>query len=252
MSKNHNHIPPTQPQQHEKRGLHSQSLDLMRFPLAVVVLTVHVSSITQLSGNTYTAGAEAFSRFVEIFLHNQSVPIYFFIAGYVFFYKMEMNRQQYTRKLHNRVKSLLIPYLIWNTVGILLIAAKALVKGDGEFYPTLSNLLSCYWMYDGSLSGRQTELGIYPIDHLELKVNAHIVRQQLATNQYKTASILGATAQYKTKRAVWKLSLQNLLNTRHYTYTTFSATDRYTYDCHLVGRTLLLSCKLHLVKGNKE
>ena len=95
-------------------------------------------------------------------------------------------------------------------------------------------------------------LGIYPIDHLELKVNAHIVRQQLATNQYKTASILGATAQYKTKRAVWKLSLQNLLNTRHYTYTTFSATDRYTYDCHLVGRTLLLSCKLHLVKGNKE
>ena len=95
-------------------------------------------------------------------------------------------------------------------------------------------------------------LGIYPIDHLELKVNAHIVRQQLATNQYKTASILGATAQYKTKRAVWKLSLQNLLNTRHYTYTTFSAIDRYTYDCHLVGRTLLLSCKLHLVKGNKE
>ncbi len=164
MSKTDNHISPTQPQQQEKRGLHSQSLDLMRFPLAVVVLTVHVSSITQLSGHTFTAGTEAFRRFVEIFLHNQSVPIYFFIAGYVFFYKMEMNRQQYTRKLHNRVKSLLIPYLIWNTVGILLVATKALVKGDGEFYPTLGNLLSCYWMYDGSLSGRQTELGIYPID----------------------------------------------------------------------------------------
>ncbi len=95
-------------------------------------------------------------------------------------------------------------------------------------------------------------LGIYPIDDLELKVNAHIVRQELTTDQYKSAAILGASAQYKTKRAVWKLTLQNLLNTHHYSYTTFSATDRYTYDCHLLGRTIMLNCKLHLVKAAKE
>ena len=93
---------------------------------------------------------------------------------------------------------------------------------------------------------------LYPIDNLELKVNTHIVRQQLTADQYKSASILGASAQYKTKRAVWKLTLQNLLNTRHYTYTTFSATDRYTYDCHLLGRTIMLNCKLHLVKKAKD
>ena len=95
-------------------------------------------------------------------------------------------------------------------------------------------------------------LGIYPIDDLELKVNAHIVYQELTTDQYKSAAILGASAQYKTKRAVWKLTLQNLLNTRHYSYTTFSATDRYTYDCHLLGRTVMLSCKLHLIKKAKD
>lgn len=95
-------------------------------------------------------------------------------------------------------------------------------------------------------------LAIYPIENLEIKGNLHFVHQQLAIHQYKDAAILGATAQYKTKRAVWKLTLQNLLNTRHYTYTTFSATDRYTYDCHLLGRTVMLTCKLHLVKGRNK
>ena len=90
---------------------------------------------------------------------------------------------------------------------------------------------------------------LYPTENLEIKVNAHFVRQQLAAAQYKNAAMLGASAQYKTRRAVWKLTLQNLLNTRHYTYTTFTATDRYTYDCHLMGRTVMLTCKLHLLKG---
>ena len=112
-------------------------------------------------------------------------------------------------------------------------------------------------------------LAIYPMQNLELKVNSHFVRQQLRAAKGETnqpngtsspvgevgkglSSILGATAQYKTKRAVWKLTLHNLLNTRHYSYTTFSATDRYTYDCHLLSRTVLLSCKLHLVKKAKD
>ncbi|MBR0046054.1 MAG: hypothetical protein IJP75_04100 [Bacteroidaceae bacterium] len=93
---------------------------------------------------------------------------------------------------------------------------------------------------------------LYPIENLEVKVNTHIVRQQLSATQHKSASLLGASAQYKTKRAVWKLTLQNLLNTRRYAYATYTATDCYTYDCHLLGRTMMLSCKLHLVKGAKE
>ena len=93
---------------------------------------------------------------------------------------------------------------------------------------------------------------LYPWDNLEVKVNAHFVRQEITAHQYKNAAILGATAQYKTRRAVWKLTLQNLLDTRHYTYTTYTATDRYTYDCHLLGRTLMLTCQLHLVKGGSH
>ncbi len=164
MSKTEKDIRASLPPQNNERGLHSQSLDLMRFPLAVVVLTVHVS-LLQFNDTTLTLAAAPFRKFVEVLLHNQSVPIYFFIAGYVFFLKMEMTRKQYARKLRNRVKSLLIPYFIWNLVAILIIAFKNLARcGNGHFHPTIPNLLSCFWMYDGQLEGRTITMPIYPID----------------------------------------------------------------------------------------
>lgn len=125
------------------------------------------------------------------------------------------------------------------------------LTGEGRYARNYTRRLGCVDALDAV-----TAIGyfaLYPIENLEIKVNTHFVRQQLTSETeekvYKNAAILGASAQYKTRRAVWKLTLQNLLNTRHYTYTTFTATDRYTYDCHLLGRTVMLSCKLHLVKG---
>lgn len=91
-------------------------------------------------------------------------------------------------------------------------------------------------------------LSVFPIDKIEIKSSYDFVRSQITDNQYKNFSLLSASVQYKASRAVWKLSLNNLLNTRHYRYTTFNATDRYTMDCHLIGRTIMLTCKLNLVK----
>jgi len=163
MSRTDNKTQAPQPAHEEQRGLHSQSLDLMRFPLAVVVLAVHVS-LAQFYHHASYSGTTFFKDFAEIILHNQSVPIYFFIAGYVFFYKVELTQKQYFRKLRNRTKSLLIPYLIWNLITILIVAGKSLVRGGEGFYPTISNLLSCFWMYDGQLEGRILSSAIYPID----------------------------------------------------------------------------------------
>ncbi len=163
MNEADKHIPLPPPQKGQ-RGLHSQSLDLMRFPLAVVVLTVHVSLTEHVSSHSLNLQTNFFKDICEVFLHNQSVPIYYFIAGYVFFFGMEMKPAQYARKLRNRVKSLLIPYLIWNLIAILIVAGKSLVRGGEGFYPTAANLLSCFWMYDGQLEGRPVTAPVYPID----------------------------------------------------------------------------------------
>ena len=54
----------------------------------------------------------------------------------------------------------------------------------------------------------------------------------------------------KTKWAVWKLTGENLLDIRQYTRTSFMDTDRFVHTTNLVGRTIMLTCKL-LLAGKK-
>lgn len=104
-----------------QNNLRSQSLDLLRFPLALVVLAVHVFGAgINLNGNLIAFDNmpiyKGVNIFVDSFLHFQSVPIYFFISGFVFFLGIEFTREKYVQKLKNRVKTLLIPYIIWNLI----------------------------------------------------------------------------------------------------------------------------------------
>ena len=110
----------------EREKLRSESLNLLRFPLAVVVLTIHVFSSKgfKLLGQQITFDStplfQEINNFIDGFLRQQSVPIYFFISGYVFFLGITLTRETYKRKLKNRVKTLFIPYIVWNTLTILL------------------------------------------------------------------------------------------------------------------------------------
>lgn len=120
--------------------LRTQCLDLLRFPLAVVVLLIHTFTPqgfivhgTNVSFESLPLTWRTYS-FVEAFLKSQSVPIYYFISGYVFFLGIRtFNREVYFRKLKNRMHSLLIPYVIWNMLMLLM----ALVL----FLPCFSTIL---------------------------------------------------------------------------------------------------------------
>lgn len=74
-----------------KNDLRSQALDLLRFPLAVVVLTIHTFSSEglELRGQELTFADHSLfmeiNRWIDAFLRGQSVPIYYFISGFVFF-----------------------------------------------------------------------------------------------------------------------------------------------------------------------
>ena len=91
-------------------------------------------------------------------------------------------------------------------------------------------------------------LGIYvfPIAVLDLSFNYDHVRRQITSDQYKHMSLFNASAQYKFKRLVLRLELDNLLNQRHYTYTIFDGINTYTYDYTLCGRTVMLRATFKL------
>jgi len=83
-------------------------------------------------------------------------------------------------------------------------------------------------------------LHIFPIATLDLSLDYDYVRRQITTDTYKHMSLFNASVQYKWKRLVLRLELDNLLNQRHYAYTVFDGINTYTYDYGLCGRTAML------------
>ena len=115
-----------------RNDLRSQSLDLLRFPLAVVIVIIHTFNTGGITLQGTSISVDNMPLFKEInyfidgFIRGQSVPIYFFISGFVFFLGVELTKETYLRKLKNRMKTLLIPYVIWNTIPVLLALFKRL------------------------------------------------------------------------------------------------------------------------------
>jgi len=73
-------------------------------------------------------------------------------------------------------------------------------------------------------------------------------REDRLEDQYMSTirAMLNASAQYKWKRLVLRLELDNLLNQRHYAYTIFNGINTYTYDYTLCGRTVMLRATFKL------
>lgn len=104
--------------------------DWIRFPLIVCVVFLHSTpgyivgpdfdeeSILSLQPNFESVFIYTKILFQEV-MTKFAVPSFFFISGYLFFYKVEVfTFDTYLYKIKRRIKSLLIPYLIWNTIAI--------------------------------------------------------------------------------------------------------------------------------------
>ncbi len=95
---------------------------------------------------------------------------------------------------------------------------------------------------------------VFPIAALDLSIDYDHVRRQISSPmgggqegaQYKRMSLFNASAQYKWKRLVLRLELDNLLNQRHYAYTIFDGINTYTYDYGLCGRTVMMRATFKL------
>lgn len=155
------------------QNLRSQSLDLLRFPLAIIIVIVHTfSQNLTLHGTVYSLNNMPFltiiNNIIDIFFRGQSVPIYYFISGYVFFLGGEFTFNKYKEKLKNRSKTILIPYFAWNIISVLsallmfLPIFKSLVPNIHtiELNFSVQSILQCFWDNSNSIFA-QTENPIW-------------------------------------------------------------------------------------------
>ena len=99
----------------------SETINLLRFPLALLVILIHTNSYY----SSWHADVELLSVEGVCFLLGHilrlfaciAVPTYFMISGFLFFGNFkEFTWNGYFTKIKKRIKSLVIPYIIWNVI----------------------------------------------------------------------------------------------------------------------------------------
>lgn len=106
--------------------LQSKIINFLRFPLIVGVVLIHtrITTITMnglevFQGNTFPV-YDTVSFLVSDVIARIAVPLFFFISGFLFFYRSGgFSLLVYRHKLKRRIHSILIPYLFWNLLVVL-------------------------------------------------------------------------------------------------------------------------------------
>ena len=127
----------------------SKTITYLRFPLIILVVLLHTIIIDQNCFGKILIPHGKYPIF-DIILHilqrnigDISVPLFFFISGFLFFYHIEnFDIAIYKKKILKRIKSLLIPYLLWNTLFFLylfifFIYFPSFIKSFNEYFSKL-------------------------------------------------------------------------------------------------------------------
>ena len=93
--------------------------EIISFILSVLVLFIHISSITKYSqsGTGVSEINEKFSFFFQQSITHFAVPMFFMLSGITFF--KDYDNKKYCNKIKSRVRTLVIPYLFWNGIWMI-------------------------------------------------------------------------------------------------------------------------------------
>lgn len=92
----------------------SSSIENLRFPLVLTIIMLHCYTST----SSLTIGHHYYFKVVypmALWIGETGVPAYFFISGMLLFY----SKKRYIQKLSSRVRTLLVPYLFFNSVVLI-------------------------------------------------------------------------------------------------------------------------------------
>ena len=162
--------------------LQSKTISFLRFPLIVGVVFIHFNLVKMglsAHGVNYCVGYPDWFYLLICFfsevLPSMAVPMFFLFSGYLFFYRTDFDGSIYKAKLRKRVNTLLIPFILWNVIGALMIAMykipflQAVLPGAANADIELSpmRILNIFYNKDNSIlvqAAPPTRNTPYPID----------------------------------------------------------------------------------------
>lgn len=108
--------------------LQSQSIDFLRFPMAVAVVILHYSTTLIVDA---TGPLKVICIFFQEGVCRLAVPCFFFISGYLFFQQLQKwDWSIWKKKIRRRIRTLLVPYLLWNLIDLIAYWLYSLAHGN--------------------------------------------------------------------------------------------------------------------------
>lgn len=105
----------------------SKTIIVLRFPLAVGIVFIHYNLVKNpfsIHGVEYGTDCAEWLKLFVTFLSNVlpriGVPLFYFMSGFLFFYGKDFCKEVYAQKIRKRLSTLFVPYLMWNTIAVLL------------------------------------------------------------------------------------------------------------------------------------
>jgi len=105
-------------------------IELLRFPMMCAVVCIHCNLCVSCP---WLEELTVFSSFTYGYIHilcSIANPVFFFIAGFLFFKEGHFSLSLYCHKLRRRIRTLLVPYIVWIVIYLVIIAALQFLKPD--------------------------------------------------------------------------------------------------------------------------
>jgi surface polysaccharide O-acyltransferase-like enzyme len=132
----------------------SLRLNLLRFPLIVGVIFIHICGTTVgVPGSALIVDQHNFiTDFIENIISQgiarTAVPLFFLMSGYLFFFGLEWSKKNYLEKVKSRIKTLLVPFLFWNIVTLFLIALAQEIPATRGYFSGRNALITSFDGFD--------------------------------------------------------------------------------------------------------
>ena len=107
----------------------SRVVSFLRFPLIFAVIFIHCNLLVK-NPELESMPVFYFLVYITMKLVCIAVPLFFFISGLLFFKEGYFDFTLYKKKLKSRVRTVLIPYLLWNIIYFAILGIMQVIKPD--------------------------------------------------------------------------------------------------------------------------
>lgn len=104
----------------------SRALRVARFPMILGIVVIHCFLPIEVGRDGVPTAAYGFMYLGSEVMARLCVPLFFAISGFLFFYKKErIDTAFFIRQWKKRLRTLLVPYMLWNLLAFLFLLLKS-------------------------------------------------------------------------------------------------------------------------------